>query len=223
VMRSSPERRRTICMRLGLAMTAAFVVLRALDVYGDPRPWRRLPVPPPRAAQSQPAPTRATSSQPGQPQSTPTQPARQQTAVAPRPRMPKPLAFLNTAKYPASLSFLLMTLGPMFILLSLVDGASGRIAHLLETFGRVPFFYYVLHIPTIHLAACVVSLIREGSVNPWLFANHPMMNPPAPDGYMWSLPLLYLVWAIAVFLLYWPCRWFARVRAESGIQFLRYL
>jgi hypothetical protein len=137
--------------------------------------------------------------------------------------MPKPLAFLNTTKYPASLSFLLMTLGPMFILLALVDGASGRVAHVLETFGRVPFFYYVLHIPAIHLAACIVSLIREGSVNSWLFANHPMMNPPAPDGYMWSLPLLYLVWGIVVFVLYWPCRWFARLRAESGARMLRYM
>jgi hypothetical protein len=137
--------------------------------------------------------------------------------------MPKPLAFLNTAKYPASLSFLLMTLGPMFVLLALVDGTSGKLAGILETFGRVPFFDYLLHIPTIHAAACVVSLIREGSVNPWLFLNHPMMNPGPPPGYTWSLPLLYLVWAIVVGLLYVPCRWFARVRASSGMAWLRYL
>jgi hypothetical protein len=136
--------------------------------------------------------------------------------------MPKPLAFLNTAKYPASLSFLLMTLGPMFVLLALVDTASGRVAGVLETFGRVPFFYYLLHIPLIHFAACLVSVIRDGSVNPWLFANHPMMNPPAPPGYTWSLGLLYLVWAIVVAVLYVPCRWFARVRAESGVAILRY-
>jgi hypothetical protein len=60
-------------------------------------------------------------------------------------------------------------------------------------------------------------------VDPWLFANHPMMNPPPPPGYTWSLGLLYLVWAIVVAVLYFPCRWFARVRAESGIAFLRYL
>src|SRR5207253_2264525 len=115
------------------------------------------------------------------PAPSPVQGARPQPpAAAPRPQMPKPLAFLNTAKYPASLSFLLMTLGPMFVLLALVDTATGTIARILETFGRVPFFYYLLHIPLIHLAACIVSLIREGAVNPWLFANHPMMNPPAP-------------------------------------------
>ena len=75
------------------------------------------------------------------------------------------LAFLNTSKYPASLSFLLMTLGPMLVLLGLVDQAHGPIARALETFGRVPMFYYLLHIPTIHLAAVIVSLVREGSVN----------------------------------------------------------
>jgi uncharacterized membrane protein len=209
VMRSSPGRRRAICLRIGLAATAVFLVLRGLDVYGDPRPWRRTAVPPPRTAQSAPAQGGDTRQQP--------------TASAPRRQMPKPLAFLSTTKYPASLSFLLMTLGPMFILLALVDGASGRVAHMLETFGRVPFFYYVLHIPAIHVAACIVSLIREGSVNSWLFTNHPMMNPPPPAGYMWNLPVLYLVWGIVVFLLYWPCRWFARVRAESGVRILRYL
>ena len=167
VMSASAERRRSVCMRLGLAMIAAFILLRGLDVYGDPRPWRRVARPPNRVAQSPATPSTAT---PAQAQ------AARPPAAAPRPQMPKPLAFLNTAKYPASLSFLLMTLGPMFVLLALVESAKGRVAHVLETFGRVPFFYYLLHIPLIHLAACVVSLIREGSVNPWLFANHPMMN-----------------------------------------------
>jgi len=212
VMSASPERRRSVCMRLGLAMIAAFILLRGLDAYGDPRPWRRGAPPANRVAQSQ---ATTSTAPPGQ--------AARPPAAAPRPQMPRPLAFLNTAKYPASLSFLLMTLGPMFVLLALVESATGRIAHVLETFGRVPFFYYLLHIPLIHLAACVVSLIREGSVNPWLFANHPMMNGPAPDGYVWSLPLLYLVFAIVVAVLYVPCRWFARVRAESGNAVLRYL
>ena len=212
VMSASPERRRSVCMRLGLAMIAAFILLRGLDAYGDPRPWRRGAPPANRVAQSQ---ATTSTAPPGQ--------AARPPAAAPRPQMPRPLAFLNTAKYPASLSFLLMTLGPMFVLLALVESANGRMVHVLETFGRVPFFYYLLHIPLIHLAACVVSLIREGSVNPWLFANHPMMNGPAPDGYVWSLPLLYLVFAIVVAVLYVPCRWFARVRAESGNAVLRYL
>lgn len=171
VMAWPVERRRSFCLRLGTALTLAFVVLRALDVYGDPRPWHAM-------------------------------------------RMPGVLAFLNTTKYPASLSFLLMTLGPTILAVGLAERWSGRVARVLTTFGRVPLLYYLLHIPVIHLAAIVVSLVREGGVNPWLFGNHPMAPPPVPDGYTWSLPLLYAVFAICVALLYVPCRGFARLRAE---------
>ncbi|HTE43752.1 MAG TPA: heparan-alpha-glucosaminide N-acetyltransferase domain-containing protein [Gemmatimonadaceae bacterium] len=180
VMQMPSERRRAICLRLGVVCIAAFIVLRALDVYGDPRPWSKSP-------------------------------------------MPALLAFLNATKYPASLSFLLMTLGPMFVLLALVDKASGPFARILATFGRVPFFYYVLHIPTIHVAACIVSLVREGSVNPWLFTNHPVAPGQLPDGYRWSLVLLYVVWAIVVVALYFPCRWFAKLKAQKRSAWLSYL
>lgn len=133
------------------------------------------------------------------------------------------LGFLSTTKYPASLQFLLMTLGPMFIFLSFAEVMRGKIASLLETFGRVPMFYYLLHIPLIHAAACVVSLIREGHVNPWLFTNQPMDPGPLPPGYMWSLGLLYLVWALCVTALYFPCRWYAEVRASRRSKWLSYL
>jgi len=128
--------------------------------------------------------------------------------------MPALLSFLNTTKYPASLSFLLMTLGPTIALLPLLDRARGRIANWLTLFGRVPFFYYLLHIPLIHALALVVSVIRLGAVSPWLFTNHPMANPPAPEGYTWSLGLLYLVWASAIVMLYFPCRWYADLKAR---------
>jgi uncharacterized membrane protein len=195
VMTLSPERRRQICLRLGVALIAAFVILRTIDGYGDPRPWNKAPV--------VQAATAAQSS--------------------PRPQMPKPLAFLNTAKYPASLSFLLMTLGPMLVLLGLVEGAHGRIAYFFEVFGRVPFFFYVMHIPLIHLLAVLVSLLREGAVDPWLFTNHPMGNPPPPDGYTWTLPLLYLVWVVAIALLYFASRWYARQKAERKSVLFSYL
>ena len=109
--------------------------------------------------------------------------------------MPALLAFLNTTKYPASLHFLLMTLGPHDRADSAARARARRLARWLTVFGRVPFFFYLLHIPLIHALALVVSQIRLGEVSPWLFANHPMGNPPAPDGYTWSLPLLYAVWA----------------------------
>jgi uncharacterized membrane protein len=133
------------------------------------------------------------------------------------------IRLLNQRKYPASQLFLLMTLGPTIALLPLADRIRGAIADMFATFGRVPLFYYVLHIPLIHASAIVVSLVREGRVNPWLFGNHPMMPPPVPDGYMWSLSLLYLVFTIDIAILYVPCRWFARVRAQHPNTVLRYL
>ena len=140
------------------------------------------------------------------------------------PPMPALLSFLNTMKYPASLLFLLMTLGPTIAIIPLLDRARGRVAQWLTVFGRVPFFYYVLHIPLIHAVALVVSLIRLGTVSPWLFTNHPMANPPAPEGYTWSLGLLYLVWAVAIVLLYFPCRWFASLKARrTDWRWLKYI
>jgi uncharacterized membrane protein len=139
------------------------------------------------------------------------------------PPMPALFSFLNTSKYPASLCFLLMTLGPIITLLPLLEGITGAVGRSITLFGRVPFFYYMLHIPLIHALALVVSKIRLGFVSPWLFTNHPMGNPGPPDGYMWSLPLLYLVWAIAIVLLYFACRWFAELKAKRDDWWLRYL
>jgi hypothetical protein len=133
------------------------------------------------------------------------------------------LRFLGTSKYPASLLFLLMTLGPMLVAVGLLEGARGAVANVLATFGRVPLFYYLLHIPAIHVAASIVSVLRSGAVDPWLLDNHPMMVGPPPDGYTWSLPLLYLVTAIVVALLYIPCRWFARLKERNRSEWLSYL
>jgi uncharacterized membrane protein len=182
LMQRPAEGRRVLCIRLGLAMVALFIVLRAFDVYGDTQPWKD------------------------------------------DYGMPAGLRFLSTAKYPASLLFLLMTLGPTVLALGLFERARGRLAGVLTTFGRVPLFYYLLHIPAIHIAALIVSLVRGGGLEPWLFTNHPMGNPQPPDDYTWSLPLLYLVTALVVFALYFPCRWFGRVKMEKrDSKWLSYL
>ena len=139
------------------------------------------------------------------------------------PPMPALFRFLNTNKYPASFLFLLMTLGPAIVLIPWLEAARGALARWISVFGRVPFFYYMLHIPLIHLLAVIVSKLRSGAVNPWLFANHPMGNPPAPDGYTWSLGLLYLVWVVAVVILYFACRWFVGVKARRSDWWLGYL
>jgi hypothetical protein len=143
-------------------------------------------------------------------------------APGPNPA-PTLFRFINTSKYPASLQFLLMTLGPTILLLPLAERARGKVGEIFTVFGRVPMFYYLLHIPAIHLAAVIVSLAREGRVNPWLFTNHPMMNPSPPEGYMWSLPLLYAVFFVMVAALYLPCRWYARRKATNPAPWMRYI
>jgi uncharacterized membrane protein len=137
--------------------------------------------------------------------------------------MPALFSFLNTTKYPASFSFLLMTLGPTIALIPLLENATGSVARWLTVFGRVPFFFYLVHIPLIHLLALALSAIRLGEVSPWLFANHPMGNPEPPDGYVWSLAWLYAVWAVAIVMLYFACRWYAGVKATGKSPWLSYL
>jgi uncharacterized membrane protein len=112
--------------------------------------------------------------------------------------------FLNQRKYPASPLFLLMTMGPVIALLPLAARWPNQI---LETFGRVPLFYYLLHIPTIHLAALIVNFVREGSMHQAWYATAPFTS--VPPEHRWSLPLLYLVFFAAVTALYFPCRWYA--------------
>ena len=133
------------------------------------------------------------------------------------------LSFLGTNKYPASLLYLLMTLGPTILVLPALEHARGRMAAWLTTFGRVPLFYYLLHIPFIHAVAVVISLVRTPSATGWLFLNHPLRIPPAPDGYIWSLPMLYVVWIGVVCALYWPSRWFAALKSRRQGGWLRYL
>lgn len=136
--------------------------------------------------------------------------------------LPSWLAFLAASKYPASLQFLLMTLGPAIALIPALEKVRGAWARPIELFGRVPLFFYLLHIPVIHLLAIGVSLVRTGAVDPWLFANHPMVRPPSEE-YVWNLPLLYLIWAIATVILYFACRAFAARKARHPDGWLRYL
>lgn len=177
VMQLTPEKRRRVCLSIGIAAVVLFIILRATGIYGDPRPWQ-----PPSA-----------------------------------------LGFLNTSKYPASLLFLLMTLGPVLIVLPFLENARGRVSRWLAVFGQVPFFYYILHIPLIHAVAVLISLVRSPENTGWLIGNHPMMPADVPPGYMWSLPLLYLVTTIVVIALYFPCRWFARQKIDARKPWMRFL
>jgi uncharacterized membrane protein len=135
--------------------------------------------------------------------------------------MPKLFLALNPPKYPASQPFLLMTLGPTIALLPLFERVTGRFAGVLTTFGRVPMFYYLLHIPAIHVAAIVTMLVRGDGVHQDWYATAPYTS--VPEDHMWSLPLLYLVFAVVVTALYFPCRWYAGVKSTKPQWWMRYL
>jgi uncharacterized membrane protein len=128
---------------------------------------------------------------------------------------------LDQNKYRDSQLFLLMTLGPMIALLPFADDARGRIARALETFGRVPMFYYLLHIPLIHALSLITWRLRDGSWHAGAFATAPYVQ--LPQGQRWSLALLYLVFAITIALLYPVCRWYASLKARRPGGILRYI
>jgi uncharacterized membrane protein len=174
-----PEaRRNALLLRLGLALTAAFVMLRALDVYGDPNHWQDQP--------------------------------RGATATL--------IDFLNTTKYPPSLLFVLMTLGPSAI----VCAFAGRVPDALRTFfvmiGRVPFAFYVAHLYLIHALAVVLG-IAQGFRAGEMFTLFAFL----PKGYGLPLPGVYLVWVLVVATLYPLCRWVAAVKSRRREWWLSYL
>jgi uncharacterized membrane protein len=134
---------------------------------------------------------------------------------------PALLRLLNQQKYPASILFLLMTLGPTIAFIPLAERARGRIAGIVMTYGRVPMFYYLLHIPLIHALSLLVWRIRDGSAGASRFDSAPYVFIPPPD--RWSLALLYLVFAIVVAALYLPCRWYAARKSQRPAPWMRYI
>jgi len=135
------------------------------------------------------------------------------------------LSFLNCTKYPPSLCYLLMTLGPAFLVLAALDRGTPRWLQPVCVFGRVPLFFYLLHLPFIHGLAVIVSYIRYGDAS-WWFANDPVGGSKVdlmPAGYGFGLPVIYLVWAFVVLALFPACRWFAGVKRRHHSRWLSYL
>jgi uncharacterized membrane protein len=129
-------------------------------------------------------------------------------------------SFLNVLKYPPSLDFLLMTLGPALVALALAERARGPVASWLAVYGRVPLFFYAAHIFVAHLVGVALALVQGGELR-----RIPVVDDPAsiPDWYGVSLPGVYACWALVVALLYAPCRWFARLKATRTDWWLRYM
>jgi len=177
-----PPRRRKFLRRLGFGLVVVFVVLRALNVYGDPVAW-----------------------------------SHRKSAVF------TVLSFLNTTKYPPSLLFLLMTLGPAMLLLWAFDAGTPKWMRPVVVYGRVPLFYYFWHFVLIHVVAIVLCYARYGQVH-WMFESPGLGQYPVtpPPGWGYGLPVTYAVWVLVVVAMYPVCRWFAEVR-RRGDAWLSYL
>jgi len=177
------EERKIFLVRAGLGLTIAFVVLRALNAYGDPFPW-----------------------------------SRQATTVRTL------VSFLNATKYPPSLDFLLMTIGPALLFLRALDGFTPRPFRAALVFGRVPLFYFLLHLPLIHLLAVAVCFVRYGAVH-WMFESPTLGQYPftRPPDWGYSLPIVYFIWILVVAGLYPACRWFSELKRRSASPWLSYV
>lgn len=180
-------RRRRFLVMVGSGATLLFIVLRAINRYGEPSGWSR---------QASPAFT--------------------------------VLSFLNTTKYPPSLDFLLMTLGPALLALAFFelprrqtgDSIASSVRNFFVTFGRVPLFFYLLQWPTAHLIAVIAHLVAG---KPWRFLFGGFMTGAVPPGVGFNLAVVYACWVIGVLLLYPLCKWFAGVKARRRDWWLSYL
>jgi uncharacterized membrane protein len=128
------------------------------------------------------------------------------------------LSFLNCQKYPPSLLYLLMTLGPALLALSVFERGPGRLGRPLLMFGRVPLFFYLLQWYAAHLLAVVVNAAL-GRPASWLLGGAPWN---APQGYGYSLGVVYLMWIVVLVLLSPPCRWFAALKRRRRDAWLSY-
>jgi uncharacterized membrane protein len=114
---------------------------------------------------------------------------------------------LNQRKYPASSLYLLMTLGPLVALLPYAEKVKGRFVNILATFGKVPFFYYLAHIPLIHITALFVNKIRTGAFHQDWYNSAPYVF--IEEAQRWPLGLLYILFFVDVLVLYFLCRWYS--------------
>lgn len=176
LLKRPDERRRTLLI-LGLSLTAAFIVIRGVNVYGDLVPW--------------------TTQKDG-------------TFTF--------LSFLNTTKYPPSLSFLLMTLGPSIAALALFEKGLGAAGRFFIVFGRVPMFYYIIHLYVIHALAVLAGALSGFDTG--AFFNLMFMF---PQGYGFSLAVTYLIWAGVVLALYPLCKWYGTLKQQRKSPWMSYV
>jgi len=203
------ERRRKWLLAMGIAATVLFVGLRASNLYGDPRPWNDkatfVEIRNSRAAAGELGPNPSTES----------------------PQLSEPeftiLSFLNTTKYPPSLLFLLMTLGPGLIILALTDGISGQPVwqKIGIVFGRVPLFFYLLQWVSAHLFGIGLSLLFKKDIGYFFESIGPGMQVPPDNGF--SLPVVYFAWIAGLIVIFPLCYWYGNFKQRSKHWMLSYL
>lgn len=179
LLMTEQQQRRRILWWLGGSVTAAFVLHRWLNIYGDPQPWL----------------------------------LRESVVWT-------VVDFLNCDKYPPSLLFLLMTLGPALASLALFERARGGLARFFIIFGRVPLFFYVVHIFLLHALAVIAAYLTLGGPGSLVGSQTPLT---LPDGYGFGLPGVYVVWIAVCLSLYPVCRWYNAVKRKSRNKLLSYL
>jgi uncharacterized membrane protein len=182
--------RRKLIFALGAILTLAFFVLRAFNLYGNGIVTLQ--------------PVLVDSAGPWK-----IQPTLTLTVVS----------FFNTLKFPPSLQFLLMTLGPSLMVLAWFDRITldnirpdKGLPKVLLVFGRVPLFFYVIHLYFIHAGAVWTSLALH-QPTAWLLYGGFLLN-PLPRGYGHGLPFIYAAWAVLLVLLYFPCNWFMNFKQQ---------
>src|SRR5262249_50612172 len=199
------ERRRWF-LAIGVSLTLAFIVLRGMNEYGDRSSW-------------------------SPPNDTDAQAWANQMQSMHRPVPPRQMSdtefticsFLNCTKYPPSLLYLLMTLGPAITALAFFDRDLGPIGRFFVVFGRVPLFYYLLHLPLIHGLMVLFDYLRYHR-SPYEGESFWGMDPTKlPADYGYSLPIVYLVWIGVVLLLYPVCRWYGDFKRRHRSVWLSYL
>jgi uncharacterized membrane protein len=174
-------KRKKILIGLGTAAIALFIIIRFINVYGDPRPWS--------------------------------------TQSSPRFTF---LSFLNVSKYPPSLLYLLVTLGPALIFLSFTENARSWLAEKIKVIGRVPMFYYLVHLYLIHLAAMIATYFCGHKPGDMILTQFVVFEEKL-QGYGFSLGVTYAVWFVLVVILYFLCRWYDRYKKNHQNWWLSYL
>jgi uncharacterized membrane protein len=176
------DQRKSLFFKIGLAALGLFVVLRFINVYGDPVLW-----------------------------------------TAQKDWVYSLLSFFNVTKYPPSLQFCLVILGFTFLMLALAEKAKNKFTDIAQVYGRVPLFYFVIHLYLIHLIALAVLFFQGFQSAQFDFASGTFGRPKGiPSGLdLWGV---YLIWIGVVAVLYFLCSWYGNYKAQHKERWwLRYL